>query len=116
LAEREGWTQRRLAKEARVPASTISGICNGRRKGADLPLGYALRICMVLGISLEWLAGRWIDDSMTHLPPGHREWLLIGPGGTRHIAGTMLNNTLEKLFGHTHEDLFGPENPSTQGV
>jgi plasmid maintenance system antidote protein VapI len=116
LEERQHWTKRRLARAAEVPPSTISGICTGRRKGADLPLGYALRICMVLGISLEWLAGRWIDDSETHAPPGHREWLLIGPGGTQHIAGTLLNTTLEGLFGHTLEELCGPEDPTTKGV
>jgi transcriptional regulator with XRE-family HTH domain len=84
-----GWTQKQLAREAGVPTGTISGACNGRRRGEDLKLGASLRICMALGISLEWFAGRWIDDA---------QWLLIGPGGPEQVAGALLQQRLETLF------------------
>lgn len=93
-----GWTQKLLAARAQVPPATISGVVTGRLQGADLKLGAALRICMVLGISLEWLAGRWIDDPNVPQPPDPHGWLLIGPGGVEHIAGAMLQQILDQLF------------------
>jgi transcriptional regulator with XRE-family HTH domain len=90
-----GWTQKQLAREAGVPTGTISGACNGRRRGEDLKLGASLRICMALGISLEWLAGRWIDDA---------PWVLIGPGGSEQGAGTLLPQRGETLLGSEPHD------------
>jgi transcriptional regulator with XRE-family HTH domain len=84
-----GYSWRQLGQLAGVPGKTLSAIHTGRRRGENLALGQSLRLCVVLEISLDWLAGRWRDDPSLPGPPGQDAWQLLWPGEWQHLVGRL---------------------------
>jgi transcriptional regulator with XRE-family HTH domain len=54
---KKGWSQRELARATRLDVSWISRLESDER--ANISLDGARRICEALGISLDYLAGRY---------------------------------------------------------
>jgi transcriptional regulator with XRE-family HTH domain len=79
-AKQYSWRQ--LGQRAGVSSKTLSDIHTGKRPGARLDLGQSLRLCVVLEVSLDWLAGRWKEDSSLAGVPGQDAWPLRSPGET----------------------------------
>ena len=76
----KGYSWRHLGQLAGVSSKILSSIHTGQRRGAKLALDQALRLCVVLEVSLDWLAGRWRDDPSLPGPPSQDAWQLLWPG------------------------------------
>lgn len=57
LREKKNWSQRKLAKHARVDVATVSRLENGTRN--SLGLEAARRIALALGVGLDYLVNFW---------------------------------------------------------
>jgi transcriptional regulator with XRE-family HTH domain len=64
-----GFSLTELARRAGVAQSTLSSVRTGHRHGAKLTLATARKLATVLGISVDWLCGLWVDDPEMHCPP-----------------------------------------------
>lgn len=90
-------TQAELARRSHVSASTLSQVARGERRGEDLSLRVARRLCRALGVPMDWLSGRWIDDAEVPFPP-ETEWLLAAPGGWKDLSEAILREAFARLF------------------
>jgi len=68
-----GETQESVAVKLDVAQTTVSAWATGR---SDLPSKRLIQLADLLGVSLDWLAGR-TDDSGQRLSPRQQAWLSV---------------------------------------
>jgi transcriptional regulator with XRE-family HTH domain len=97
--EARNLTLSEVADRAGIPLSTLSSIRHGRRKGGNLTLDQATRLALALGISLDWLVGRWIDAADDSSPPVLDALLqLPGPEGFEQLVTQRVQEALAQIF------------------
>lgn len=101
--EARGLSQAELARRSNVAASTLSQVARGERDGADLSLKVARRLCIALGVTMDWFSGRWLEDTEVPYPP-EAEWLLATPGGLDQLMTVLLRQAFERLFARPADD------------
>jgi len=105
---RAGLTLTELARRSQVPIATLSNVMHGRRKGDNLKTGQVRRLCEVLEISMDWLAGRWHDPSSL-APPGSEAWNLPEPEREAYILRLVADAEMLKRLRIT-------ESPDTRSI
>jgi transcriptional regulator with XRE-family HTH domain len=75
------WSARELARLAQVPHETISRLENARQRYPSLPV--AKRLAQALGVTLDYLAGMYVDPEDDADPAE-----LVSAGTASHWGGS----------------------------
>jgi transcriptional regulator with XRE-family HTH domain len=68
LRSKKRLSQSELARQAGIPYSTLCSLEKGLRSGEKVSLGIAKRLALVLGVTLDYLAGMYEEDENEHKP------------------------------------------------